>query len=234
MPGDGGKAALFFSERLRRHRQPSKCHNKDMPLAKVLNCWIKDKDTDKARTGSSMVAQANLFWFHSRRTPGLCVWQVSFQLGWKPSPVGTTPLIHPTPNSLSQCCKPILEWSDGQSTSLGSLALTRIHAKDVFPRDLQEGCGICFAICLIFKEYLMDTSGTTRKWTCGEFLSYAQPAMPQRTHGGSFGNFQHPLYKFCSPCLQQTHLFTHSKAAFCGAAPMRPTEGIKLREASEL
>lgn len=34
------------------------------------------------------------------------------------------------------------EWSDGQSTPL---ALTKIHAKDAIPRDLQEGCVICSA-----------------------------------------------------------------------------------------
>lgn len=105
----GGKLlcfGLFFSERLRRHRQPSKCCNKDMPLAKVINCWIKDKDMDKARILSSVVAHANLCCFHPREIPGVwelsCIWQVSFQLGWKPSPSGAASLIHPTPDSLSQ------------------------------------------------------------------------------------------------------------------------------------
>lgn len=237
----GGKLlcfGLFFSERLRRHRQPSKCCNKDMPLAKVINCWIKDKDMDKARILSSVVAHANLCCFHPREIPGVwelsCIWQVSFQLGWKPSPAGAASLIHPTLDSLSQCCKPILECSDGQSASLGFLALTRIHAKDLFPRDLQEGHGICSAACLIFKENLMDTSGTTRKWTCGACLSCAWPAMPQRVHGESFGTFPLAAHKFCNLCLQQTQLFTHSRAAFCGAAPAHPTEGKKLKEASEL
>lgn len=42
-----------------------------------------------------MIAQANLCWLHSRKIPGVCIWQVSFLLGWKPSPAGAVPLIHP-------------------------------------------------------------------------------------------------------------------------------------------
>lgn len=42
-----------------------------------------------------MIAQANLCWLHSRKIPGVCIWQVSFLLGWKPSPAGAVLLIHP-------------------------------------------------------------------------------------------------------------------------------------------
>lgn len=56
-----------------------------------LACWIKDKDKEKAGTENSLAAQVNLGWFHSRKSPGVCVQQISLQLGWKLSPARASP-----------------------------------------------------------------------------------------------------------------------------------------------
>lgn len=52
----------------------------------------------------------------------------------------------------------MVDQPDGPSTPL---ALTKIHTKGAFLRDLQEGRVIFSATCPIFEENLKDTSETT-------------------------------------------------------------------------
>lgn len=197
-----------------------------------LACWIKDKDKEKPGTENSLAAQVNLGWFHSRKIPGVCVQQISLQLGWKLSPARASPTspfhsLLPIPGV--QTHGGVVWWP---KHPLGPHQNPRqgCHPKGSARRmrDL-----LCSVACSSRKN-----SGTHQGSPEKEPVGHRCPVPGQHCPAGYTEEIFAPSHFHCTisailVCSKPIY-YARSRVGFCRAASVYPTKGIKLREASEL